>query len=384
MLGTSAIALCINVVLWVVSIILMVHYARLGKISRRQSMVNISNPTLPSVAIVIVAQEECDKLRRHLPVFLEQKYPTEYQVIVVDIHSTDDTLKLLEQLEEQYPHLTHSSIPSSARDISMQRLAMMLGMKTACTEWVVFTQADCCPKNEEWLATFMHTNTNGKNAILGLTRYATCNNWLMRKRQFLRLWQQMLWIPFAENHHPYKADDTILAYRKAYFFEHNGFSSDSKLLAGAAALLVNKNISCQQCAVSVNPNAVLVQDNPLPHTWLQERVFAIETRRQAKYKLLFRIWIATKLLLPILYTISTIISCILWMDNYYVVGAVAALWLCTYIVRDITFNRTARQLGIKTFHLTLPYLCSIILLWDIQAWIRWRFTNKKAFRKKFV
>ena len=384
MLGTSAIALCINVVLWVVSIILMVHYARLGKISRRQSMVNISNPTLPSVAIVIVAQEECDKLRRHLPVFLEQKYPTEYQVIVVDIHSTDDTLKLLEQLEEQYPHLTHSSIPSSARDISMQRLAMMLGMKTACTEWVVFTQADCCPKNEEWLATFMHTNTNGKNAIIGLTRYATCNNWLMRKRQFLRLWQQMLWIPFAENHHPYKADDTILAYRKAYFFEHNGFSSDSKLLAGAAALLVNKNISCQQCAVSVNPNAVLVQDNPLPHTWLQERVFAIETRRQAKYKLLFRIWIATKLLLPILYTISTIISCILWMDNYYVVGAVAALWLCTYIVRDITFNRTARQLGIKTFHLTLPYLCSIILLWDIQAWIRWRFTNKKAFRKKFV
>lgn len=384
MLGTTAIALCINVVLWVVSIILMVHYARLGKISRRQSMVNISNPTLPSVAIVIVAQEECDKLRRHLPVFLEQKYPTEYQVIVVDIHSTDDTLKLLEQLEEQYPHLTHSSIPSSARDISMQRLAMMLGMKTACTEWVVFTQADCCPKNEEWLATFMHTNTNGKNAIIGLTRYSTCNNWLMRKRQFLRLWQQMLWIPFAENHHPYKADDTILAYRKAYFFEHNGFSSDSKLLAGAAALLVNKNISCQQCAVSVNPNAVLVQDNPLPHTWLQERVFAIETRRQAKYKLLFRIWNATKLLLPILYTISTIISCILWMDNYYVVGAVAALWLCTYIVRDITFNRTARQLGIKTFHLTLPYLCSIILLWDIQAWIRWRFTNKKAFRKKFV
>ena len=134
MLGTTVIALCINAVLWVVTIILMIHYARLGKISHRQSMVNISNPTLPSVAIIIVAQEEGDKLRRNLPVFLEQKYPKEYQVIVVDIHSTDDTLKLLEQLEEQYPQLTHSSIPASARDISMQRLAMMLGMKTACTE----------------------------------------------------------------------------------------------------------------------------------------------------------------------------------------------------------------------------------------------------------
>jgi glycosyltransferase involved in cell wall biosynthesis len=384
MLGTTVIALCINAVLWVVTIILMIHYARLGKISHRQSMVNISNPTLPSVAIIIVAQEEGDKLRRHLPVFLEQKYPKEYQVIVVDIHSTDDTLKLLEQLEEQYPQLTHSSIPASARDISMQRLAMMLGMKTACTEWVVFTQADCCPQNDEWLATFMQTNTNGKNAIIGLTRYANCNNWLMRKRQFLRLWQQMLWIPFAENHHPYGADDTILAYRKSYFFEHNGFSSDSKLLAGAATLLVNKNISCQQCAVSVNQNAILVQDNPLPHTWLQERVFAIETRRQAKYKWLFRTWSAIKLLLPILYTVSTIIACIMWRSYPFVVAALAVLWISTHIIRDVNFNRTARQFNIKTYHIMLPFLCLAIPVWDIQAWIRWRFTNKRAFRKKFV
>lgn len=384
MFGATTIVLCVNAVLWVVTIMLMIHYARLGKISRSQSMVNISNPSFPSVAIIIVAQEEGDKLRKHLPIFLEQKYPAEYQVIVVDIHSTDDTLKLLEQLEEQYSNLTHSSIPTSARDISMQRLAMMLGMKTACTEWVIFTQADCCPESNEWLASFMHVNTDGKNAIIGLTKYASSNNWLIRKQQFQRLWQQMLWLPFAEKHHPYKADDTLLAYRKAYFFEHNGFSSDSKLLVGAAALLVNKNITSQQCAVSVNPKATLIQDNPLPHTWLQERVFAIETCRQARYKYIFRIWNAIKLLLPILYTITTILSCILWMHNLYIVGIVVTLCLCAYIIRDITFNRTARQFGIKTYHFTLPYLCSSILLWDIQAWIKWRFTNKKAFRKKFV
>ena len=76
MLGTATIVLCANIVLWVLTIILMIHYTRLGKMSR-QSMVNISNPTLPSVAIVIVAQEEADKLRKHLPAFLNQKYPTE-------------------------------------------------------------------------------------------------------------------------------------------------------------------------------------------------------------------------------------------------------------------------------------------------------------------
>lgn len=384
MFGTTAIVLCVNAVLWILTIILMIHYTRLGKISRRQSMMNVSNTTLPSVAIIVVAQEEADKLRKHLPVFLEQKYPVEYQVIVVDIHSIDDTLKLLEHFEEQYKHLAHSSIPASARDISKQRLAMTLGLKTACTEWVIFTQADCCPESDEWLASFMNANTNGKKAIIGLTKYAPSNNWLMRKRQFLRLWQQMQWIPFAENHHPYWADNTLLAYRKAYFFEHHGFESDSKLLVGAAPLLVNRNISKDQCAISVHQKAFLVQDEPLPHTWLQERVYSIAIRKNATSKFLYNSWYAIRVWLPILYTISTIVSCIMWISYPFVVGALAVLWICTHIVRDITFNRTAKQLGIKTYHIMLPFLCSAIPVWNIQAWTRWLFTNKRAFRKKFV
>ena len=384
MLGTAVIMLCVNAVLWIISIILMLHYARLGKIGRIQSTESIKNTSLPSVAVVIVAQEEADKLRKHLPLFLEQHYPADYQVIVVDIHSSDDTLKLLEEMEAAYLHLSHSSIPVSARDISMQRLAMTLGMKTACNEWVVFTQADCFPETGEWLLNFMNTELQGKNAIIGFTKYVQGNSWMMKKRQFFRLWQQMLWLPFATNHHPYRADDTILAYRKDYFFEHNGFASDSKLQVGAATLLVNKNISRQQCAVSIGRKAILLQDNPLPHTWPQEEVFFMETRRHTTYKCLYRTWYAIKVLLPLLFTLSTIVCCLLWLQNEIVLGILTALWISIYIIRDIYFRKTTKQFDIKSYHLTLPYFCSMIPLWDIQAWLKWRFTNKREFRKKFV
>lgn len=384
MLGTAVIMLCVNAVLWIISIILMLHYARLGKIGRIQSTESIKNTSLPSVAVVIVAQEEADKLRKHLPLFLEQHYPADYQVIVVDIHSSDDTLKLLEEMEAAYLHLSHSSIPASARDISMQRLAMTLGMKTACNEWVVFTQADCYPETGEWLLNFMNTELQGKNAIIGFTKYVQGNSWMMKKRQFFRLWQQMLWLPFATNHHPYRADDTILAYRKDYFFEHNGFASDSKLQVGAATLLVNKNISRQQCAVSIGRKAILLQDNPLPHTWPQEEVFFMETRRHTTYKCLYRTWYAIKVLLPLLFTLSTIVCCLLWLQNEIVLGILTALWISIYIIRDIYFRKTTKQFDIKSYHLTLPYFCSMIPLWEIQAWLKWRFTNKREFRKKFV
>jgi hypothetical protein len=376
--------LCVDVVLWITSTILILHYAQLGKIGRTQSTESINYTSLPSVAVVIVAQEEADRLQKHLPVFLEQQYPSDYQVIVADIHSSDGTKKLLEELEEIYPQLSHTSIPTSARDISMQRLAMTLGAKTACTEWIVFTQADCCPESKEWLASFMNAVTPEKNAIIGFTKYAACDNWLLQKHQFFRLWQQMLWIPFAVNHYPYRADDTLLAYRKEYFFDHNGFASDSKLQVGAATLLVNKNISLQQCAVSIGRKARLLQDKPLPHTWLQEEVFFMETRKHTKYKCQYRTWYALKALLPLLFTLSTIVSIILWYQNSFVTCILVALWIITCIIRDIYFRKTTKQFDINSYHLTLPYFCSLIPLWDIRAWLRWRFTNKREFRKKFV
>ena len=386
MLGATVIVICLNVALWTLTIMLMRQYDRLGKIGCRQSADETRQTALPSVAVVILAQEEADKLEKHLPIYLNQHYPTEYQVIVIDIHSTDGTKKLLEKMEETYPHLSHTSVPASARDISMQRLAMTLGVRTACTDWVVFTQADCYPESEEWLASFMNSVTPEKNAIIGFTKYAACDNWLMQKRQFFRLWQQMVWIPFAENHYPYRADDTILAYRKEYFFSHNGFASDSKLMVGAATLLVNKNISCQQCGISIGRKARLLQDKPLPHTWHQEEVFFMETRRHTTYKHLYRAWYAAKVFVPILFSVSCIASVILLalQHQYIIILALAIMWMYPYYVRDKAFNKTAKQFDVKSYHLTLPYLCTVLPLWDMMAWIKWRFTNKREFRKKFV
>ena len=60
------------------------------------------------------------------------------------------------------------------------------------------------------------------------------------------------------------------------------------------------------------------------------------------------------------------------------------MWMYPYYVRDKAFNKTAKQFDVKSYHLTLPYLCTVLPLWDMMAWIKWRFTNKREFRKKFV
>ena len=72
---------------------------------------------LPRISILIPCHDQGEQLLHHLPVLLEQDYP-DYEIIVCDEVSTDDTLHILEPLEEHYPRLRHRAIPSSTRGIS--------------------------------------------------------------------------------------------------------------------------------------------------------------------------------------------------------------------------------------------------------------------------
>ncbi len=69
-----------------------------------------SNPE--PVSVIICARNEADNLDNYLPVILTQDYP-EYEVIVVNDCSTDDTGTVLDKYTKQYSRLRVS--PSESR-----------------------------------------------------------------------------------------------------------------------------------------------------------------------------------------------------------------------------------------------------------------------------
>ena len=66
------------------------------------------------ISIVICAKNEMENLENFLPKVLEQDYP-EYEVVVVNDSSTDETEQLLSELSVHYNHLRYTSIPSSEK-----------------------------------------------------------------------------------------------------------------------------------------------------------------------------------------------------------------------------------------------------------------------------
>ena len=104
----------------------------------------------PGMSVIITAADQEEMLAKHLPHILEQEYP-DFEVIVVDDNSKDDTKELLERLCRQYPNLYMTHTSDSIRYVSHKKLALTLGIKAAKKEWLVFTEANCYPTTSQWL-----------------------------------------------------------------------------------------------------------------------------------------------------------------------------------------------------------------------------------------
>jgi glycosyltransferase involved in cell wall biosynthesis len=96
---------------------------------------------LPPVSVIVCARNEYNNLQEYLPILLSQDYPN-YEVIVVDDSSEDETEFLLERLSHQYAHLYHTFVPRGARVVSSKKLALTIGLKAAHHEHILLTDAD--------------------------------------------------------------------------------------------------------------------------------------------------------------------------------------------------------------------------------------------------
>ena len=127
----------------ILSLYYLIAYARPLRASRRTDDTLEEGNKLP-VSIIIYAKNDSENLKKHLPALLTQDYP-EYQVVVINDGSSDDTDDTLKFFQNEYKHLYHTYVPSDARYLSRRKLAFTLGVKAAKYDILLFTEANCQP-----------------------------------------------------------------------------------------------------------------------------------------------------------------------------------------------------------------------------------------------
>jgi glycosyltransferase involved in cell wall biosynthesis len=202
------------------------------------------------VSVIICARNEEENLRNFLPAVLEQDYP-EYEVIVVNDCSEDDSYYVLGGYLKKYPHLKISNISKDPKFTHNKKFAQFIGIKAAKNEILLFTDADCKPESEKWLER-MASRFNGKiDFVLGYGGYLSRKGLLNRYIRYDSMTIAVQYLGMAIKGIPYMGVGRNLAYRRSLFFERKGFVNHTHLVSGDDDLFVNSNASDNNVAVEL-------------------------------------------------------------------------------------------------------------------------------------
>lgn len=310
---------------------------------------------LPALSVIICARNESYNLRKFLPSILEQDYP-EYEVIVINDSSSDESEELLSALEKEYKHLYHSFTPDGLRGISHKKLAITLGIKASKHDWLVFTEANCRAESKNWLRLMARNFTNGTDIVLGYSGYGHSKGWFNKQVSFDNLFLAMRFLGFAIRRKAYMGIGRNMAYRKELFYKEKGFSAHLNLRRGDDDLFINQVTTGKNTRVETAKEAVIRMD-PVEYRkdWREEKVSYMATSQYYKgpQRLLLGFETSSRLLFYAS-VIATIVYGIIGFD-WIVAPAALLLWLIRYVVQAVTINKTAQALDEpRRYYLTLP------------------------------
>ena len=190
------------------------------------------------VSIIICARNEAENLQNFLPSILEQNYP-DFEVIVVNDCSEDNSYVILSNFLTQYPHLRISTVNKDPKFTHNKKFAQFIGIKAARNEILLFTDSDCKPESDKWLEGMTSHFESKTSFVLGYGGYLREKGFLNKYIRYDSMVIAMQYLGMAIRGLPYMGVGRNLAYRRSVFFENKGFGSHNHIVSGDDDLFVN-------------------------------------------------------------------------------------------------------------------------------------------------
>jgi glycosyltransferase involved in cell wall biosynthesis len=299
------------------------------------------------VSIIICAKNERDNLLEYLPQFLNQDYK-EFEVIVVNDHSVDDTEDVLKAFALQFKHLKIVTVPDNDRFFGSKKFALTLGIKAAKYDRVLLTDADCYPSSNLWLK-HMSKYQKGKKIILGYGGYEKQKGLLNKLIRFETLYTAMQYLSFGIAKIPYMGVGRNLAYHTDLFFNNKGFASHQHILSGDDDLFINEVANKRNTQVVVNHEAQTISAPKNSYQkWFRQKKRHFSTGKH--YKMKHKIWLGLLQLSQILFIVLFVALMFQVCPYYLILGA----FVFRYLIQMLIFKLSSNKLGGKDLVLLAP------------------------------
>ncbi|GAB4155457.1 MAG: glycosyltransferase [Winogradskyella sp.] len=291
------------------------------------------------LSVVICAKNEAKNLKKNLPAILEQDY-SNFEVVLVNDGSSDNTLKVMKTFEASHKNIKIVDVKTIETFWGNKKYALTLGIKASSNDFLVFTDADCKPISNKWLAHMSSKFSNEKAIVLGYGAYTkkkpSLLNLLIR---FETVSTALQYFSYAKLGMPYMGVGRNLAYRKELFFNNNGFNNHMALKSGDDDLFINEVANSKNTEICIHKDAFTISE---PKTsfkdWILQKRRHVSTAKfyKTKHKLLLALFYISQLL----FWIIGITTLILAFKTQWVI----ALIVFRFVVQLLCFGFTAKKL----------------------------------------
>lgn len=297
------------------------------------------SPEQPPVSIIIAAKNEEDNLRQFLPLILQQDYP-EFEVIVINDSSSDDTEFLCDRLKKEHSNFHSTFVPDGTKNISTKKLAITLGVKAAKYDLLLFTDADCYPQDRLWISRMVRNFTPQTDFVLGYGAYEKKKGFLNHLITYDTLFIGLQYMGMAIAGKPYMGVGRNLAYKKEVFFKEKGFSSHLQVLSGDDDLMVNKACNKNNCRVETSVESMTWSiPNKTFRNWYYQKVRHLST--SGYYKKSSRMRLGIEPLTRGLFYLSFILALI--FGNLITLLASVFLFVLRLVMQLLIVNSSSRH-----------------------------------------
>lgn len=206
-----------------------------------------SNP----VSVIVSAHNEIENLVNLIPTLLHQDYE-EFEVIIVDDRSEDGTYDFLKEQCAKIKNLRYIRVNQTPEYMSPKKYALTLAIKAAQYEHLLFTDADCTPKSNNWIKQMENGFVFGKDIVLGYSPYEKHSGFLNLFIRFETFFTAVQYLSYSLSKKTYMGVGRNLAYKKTVFFANKGYHPYVKVLSGDDDLFINSVATKDNTSIVIN------------------------------------------------------------------------------------------------------------------------------------
>lgn len=356
----------LNIIFYVFAAITLIQIAWylgiLGKFSFAKPQA-ITPKKIP-VSVIVCIKNNIEEAQRLIPALAAQEYP-DFEIVLVDNASGDETIDILEGFGKQYPNVRLVKVENNEAFWANKKYALTLGIKAASKEYLLFIDINCMPASNQWIASMASQFTLSKTIVLGYSAFEKKKNSFLNKLirfdGLMAATQYFSWVKMGK---PYTGNGRNLAYKKAEFFNRNGYINHIKIRVGEDALFINEAATKKNTAICYAPQSITFREGKKTFKeWVKDKRKVLFTTRY--FKPFDKLQLKAFYMLQLLFFVLAITLAILQYNWMFLVPVVVV----RYGIAWLTLAQSAKRLNEKDAVYWYPVMEIMLIFTLLYAYI---------------